>query len=230
MNTLSAHEGGPPLNMPSTHQSLALNMVDQQLRRRGIDDRAVLAAMGGVPRHRFVPHVTPKKAYSDHALATAEGQTISQPYMVAIMTQLLRIQPGMRVLEIGTGSGYQTAVLACLGARVITIERSQHLAQSARQLLDELGWAPQIQWVQADGTLGWPEEAPYDRILVTAAAPHLPQAYPDQLGDPGRIVIPIGDQQQQHLMTFLREGDQWSKQKGLACKFVPLIGLDGWPD
>jgi len=213
----------------ANHESLAWNMVDQQLRRRGIRDRAVLEAMGRVPRHLFLPGTDPKDAYSDRALPTTHGQTISQPYMVAMMTELLAVSPGHRVLEVGTGSGYQAAILAQLGAQIISVERDPELAQRVRHTLEELGWASQVDVVEADGTLGWPAGAPYDRILVTAGAPNLPESYKQQLAEGGRIVIPIGDRLGQHIFLYERCEDSWSQTQGIACRFVPLIGEQGWP-
>lgn len=215
--------------MDKKYQGLAQNMVDVQLHRRGIQDRAVLKAMANVPRHRFVPDANPQEAYSDHPLATAQGQTISQPYMVGMMTEQLGVEPGLRILEIGAGSGYQAAVFAYMGAQVVTIERSTLLASRARKVLQELGWTNQVEIIEADGTLGWPPAAPYDRVIVTAGAPHLPKAYRDQLADPGRIVIPIGPLKQQNIVVYDQQGDSWSQKQLIACKFVPLIGQDGWP-
>ena len=206
----------------------AREMVEMQLKPQGIRDKAVLEAMARVPRHRFLPDRSVEDAYSDHALPTAEGQTISQPLMVARMTELLEVRPGVKVLEIGTGSGYQTAVLAALGAQVVTLERFESLAQRARQMFEELDVQPRPQVVVGDGTLGWPGEAPYDRSLVTAGAPAMPSAYRDQLADPGRIVIPLGNRQQQmRTLVTLRSG-AWDQVEDLACQFVPLVGEEGW--
>jgi protein-L-isoaspartate(D-aspartate) O-methyltransferase len=207
---------------------LAHRMVDEQLRPRGIHDEAVLQAMEHVPRHRFVPNTEMQLAYSDKPLPTAEGQTISQPYMVAIMTQHLQVQPWVRSLEVGTGSGYQAAVLAEMGANVITMERSPVLVQHARRVLAELGYSDRVQVVEGDGTLGWPADAPYDRILAAAAAPHVPNALREQLADGGRIVIPIGTSREQHLLVGVRHGAQWIEHTSTPCRFVPLIGADGW--
>ncbi len=214
----------------------AERMVSTQLVARGIQSPAVLEAMRAVPRHLFVPDVTIEKAYSDHALPTAEGQTISQPYIVARMTELLGVRPGMRVLEVGTGSGYQTAILAHMGASVVTIERSPELMDRARRVLAEVcssmaGAIPggrDIRMLLTDGTLGDPEGAPFDRILVTAAAPHVPSAYLEQLADPGRLVIPLGDRHGQTLTVIDRNGHQFTHTDDLACRFVPLVGEDGW--
>ena len=209
---------------------LAQKMVDQQLRARGIRDPAVLEAMVHVARHQFVPQLPLSEAYADHALPTAEGQTISQPYMVAVMTEQLRVKTGLKVLEVGTGSGYQTAILARLGAQVVSIDRSEYLVEQASGLLKRLGWAIRVQVVTGDGTLGYQSQAPYDRILVTAGAPHLPQAYREQLANDGRIVIPIGTRQDQTLVIVDRHGDQWHSHSSTRCRFVPLVGEDGWSE
>ena len=212
-------------------------MVERDLRRGKINDPRVLEAMARVPRHRFVPDVPIDEAYADTALPTAEGQTISQPYLVARMTQLLCVDPGVRVLEIGAGSGYQAAVLAVLGADVISVERSEALADGARRRLDAImpGLAPvdaprlgRIEIVTGDGTLGYADAAPYDRILVTAAAPALPPAYRRQLADPGLILIPIGDREQQQLIIIEQRAGQLIRRRDTACRFVPLIGEAGW--
>ena len=213
---------------PSHPPHPAQRMIDQQLRNRGIVDEAVLGAMASIPRHRFIPDVPIEKAYSDQPLATAHGQTISQPYMVALMTQRLRVEPNARVLEIGTGSGYQTAILAQLGAIVVSLEQDEFLAQRARDTLGELGYSSNVTIIQTDGSLGWPPARPYDRILVTAAVPHLPQAYRQQLADPGRVVIPIGDLRQQQLTIFDLQHGRWSHQTDVGCRFVPLVGRDAW--
>ena len=204
-------------------------MIDEHLRGRGIRDRHVLDVMSTVPRHQFVPDVDPATAYTDRALPTVEGQTISQPYMVALMTEMLEVDMGMKVLEIGTGSGYQTAILLALGATVVTIERSESLARRAQGILEELALSDnRLTILVGDGTRGCPNHAPYDRILVTAGASHLPQAYREQLADAGRIVIPIGDRHGQYLMLLERHGQQFRHSRAIACRFVPLIGLDGW--
>ena len=206
----------------------AEKMVHDQLESRGIRSRAVLDAMRSVPRHRFVPDLPIEQAYSDRALPTSAGQTISQPFMVARMTELLSAQPGMKVLEIGTGSGYQTAILAHLGLEMVSIERNRDLLERARTILSELCPLAPIQLILADGTLGYPDEAPYDRILVTAAAPRIPKAYESQLADPGRIVIPLGDRHTQTLTVIDRHADQFTADDDVACRFVPLVGEDAW--
>lgn len=204
-------------------------MVRTQLRPRGIRDPAVLAAMLAVPRERFAPGLSPKLTYADHPLPTDHGQTISQPYVVAHMTELLRVKPGHRVLEIGTGSGYQTAILAYLGSVVVSVERHADLAHSARQRLGELIPDARMTVVVGDGSLGCAEHAPYDRILVTAAAPGLPTALDEQLNPRGRLLIPLGDRKSQVLTVFERDGDEMVRHNDLPCRFVPLIGADAWP-
>ena len=203
-------------------------MVDEQLARRGIRNPAVLEAMRSIPRHLFVGSEVADAAYLDRPLPTAAGQTISQPFMVAVMTQYLDIQPGQRVLEIGSGSGYQAAILAHLGARVVSMETVPMLAQRARENLGRVGLGKAVTIVEGDGTLGWRQCALYDRVIVTAGAPRLPVAYQEQLGDPGRIVIPIGGLRQQWLTVFHRRSDQWTRSIRMACQFVPLIGREGW--
>jgi len=203
-------------------------MVKSQLAARGVDDHRVLAAMARVPRHRFVPGRPLTEAYADRALPIAEGQTISQPYIVAHMTQLLRVEPGMRVLEIGTGSGYQAAVLLEMGAKVDTIERHAPLAEAARKLLADL--YPEGKWrvTVGDGSAGLPQHAPFDRIIVTAGAPDVPAALRDQLADGGRLVIPTGPRDAQLLMLCERRGDAWRESHDCGCRFVPLLGEHGW--
>ena len=216
--------------MPNEYAQFAQRMVEEQLCARGIQDERVLAAMATVPRHLFVPAASPSDAYADRALPTASGQTISQPYMVALMTELLAAQPGDKVLEIGTGSGYQTAVLATLGAKVVTIERVAGLTDFAQARLRELQLDGGVAFEVGDGTLGWPAGAPYAGILVTAGAPRVPLAFRRQLSPAGRIVIPIGDRVEQQLMVIWRDGGQWRQQSAVGCRFVPLIGADGWEE
>ena len=210
-------------------------MVAQQLQRRGIRDPRVLEVMASTPREVFVPGVPASVAYDDRALPIDAGQTISQPYMVARMTELLEIQPGDRILEVGTGSGYQAAVLARLGARVTTIERHADLAESARERLATLGFdgtggAAAIDVRVGDGSLGEPDGAPWDGIVVTAGAPSIPEALREQLAIGARLVIPVGPREQQELMVVERRGpNDWSEWSDGACTFVPLVGEAGWP-
>jgi protein-L-isoaspartate(D-aspartate) O-methyltransferase len=204
-------------------------MVETQIAARGVRDARVLDAMREVPRHLFVPEPLRHDAYTDRPLPIGAGQTISQPYMVALMTEALAVRGMDRVLEIGTGSGYQTAVLARLASRVITIERHAPLAERARQVLDLLG-VTNVEVLVGDGTEGAPLEAPFDRILVTAGAPAIPDAIRMQLADRGRLVIPVGPAGFQYLMSVERDGERFSTRQGEACVFVPLIGRYGWPD
>ncbi|MBI4512860.1 MAG: protein-L-isoaspartate(D-aspartate) O-methyltransferase [Gemmatimonadetes bacterium] len=204
-------------------------MVDQQLVRRGIRDLRVLDAMAKVPRQRFVPEEYRHLAYDDSALPIGECQTISQPYMVAVMTEALGLEPGSRVLEVGTGSGYQTAILAELAAQVYTVERFDTLSENARALLCELGYRNILSRV-GDGSKGWPEAAPFDAILVTAAAREIPEELEAQLAPQGRLVIPIGDRTLQDLYRVSREGEGWRMENITSCRFVPLVAEAGWPE
>jgi protein-L-isoaspartate(D-aspartate) O-methyltransferase len=204
-------------------------MVRDQLRGRGIQDERVLAAMAAVPRDRFVDARYEREAYADEALPIDQGQTISQPWIVARMTELLATQPGDRVLELGTGSGYQAAILAELGATVTSLERHAELADTARERLDALGYGDRVRIRLADGSLGDPDGAPYDGIIVTAAAPSIPIELRDQLADGGRLVIPVGPRDRQVLMRVVRDGNDWRETPHGACVFVPLIGAGGFP-
>ncbi len=183
--------------------------------------------MRKVPRHLFVPEDLQEIAYGDFPLSIGEGQTISQPYMVALMTQLLQVEPTDRVLEVGTGSGYQAAILAELAHRVFTIERIPELSRLAQERLLSLGYG-NIRFRVGDGTKGWPEEAPFDAILVTAAAPKAPQSLVDQLAEGGRMVIPIGGRTSQDLWLFRKRGRRMEREYLCPCTFVPLIGEEGW--
>lgn len=203
-------------------------MVARQLRRRHIVDEAVLAAMGEVPREHFLPREQRPMAYHDRALPLTGGQTMSQPYMVAAMTEALGLSPGQRVLEIGTGSGYQTAVLAHLADEVFTMERLPGLAAAARALLRDAG-CDNVRVRVGDGTLGWPEEAPFDAILVTAAAPAAPASLEEQLRPAGgRMVIPVGSRRVQRLVRIRRTRDGTTTERLMECAFVPLMGAEGW--
>lgn len=203
-------------------------MVEKDLRRRGIRDARVLEAMRAVPRHRFVPDAEREHAYEDRALPLEVGQTISQPYIVAYMSEALRVGPDHRVLEVGTGSGYQTAVLARLAAEVFTVERIGDLQAAAREVLEELG-VTNVRFRVGDGTLGWERYAPYDRILVTAGAPDVPGPLKEQLARAGgRMVIPVGDVELQELVAVTRAGEEFTIEPLLGCRFVPLVGDEGW--
>jgi protein-L-isoaspartate(D-aspartate) O-methyltransferase len=203
-------------------------MVVEQLERRGIRDPRVLRAIGKVPRHLFVDEALVGRAYGDYPLPIGEGQTISQPYMVALMSEALELAGHERVLEIGTGSGYQTAILAELCGKVYSIERLKSLSDRAMRRLDDLGYF-NVQVRVGDGSLGWREEAPFDAVIVTAAAPGVPPALVEQVAPKGRIVLPEGDAYSQVLKKGVREesGMRWSDLGG--CVFVKLIGKDAWP-
>jgi len=202
-------------------------MVSEQLIARGIKDPAVLRTFRNVPRHSFVTPGMQDIAYTDRALPTQHGQTISQPYIVALMTETLEARQATKVLEVGTGSGYQTAILAELAKHVYTIERIPSLAAGAAARLKELGYT-NFTLRQADGSLGWPGEAPFDRIIVTAAAPEPPQPLLDQLADGGRMVIPIGRSLGQELTLITRSGDTFDRTFLCSCIFVKLIGDAAW--
>ena len=204
-------------------------MVRDQLERRGIRDPRVLEAMRRVPRHLFVPPESQASAYEDRALPIGDGQTISQPYMVAVMTEALAPPAGGRVLEIGTGSGYQAAILAELAGEVITIERRENLAAAARQRLAALGYT-RIQVIVGDGTMGHADRAPYDGIIVTAGAPRVPAGLFAQLADGARLVVPVGSQFHQDLIVVERRGETAIESRREACVFVPLVGQEGWPE
>ena len=203
-------------------------MVAEQLYGRGIRDERVLAAMAVVPREAFVPGLEREAAYADGPLPIGGGQTISQPWVVARMTELLRVSPGDRVLEVGTGSGYQAAVLAEMGVRVSSIERDPGLADGARRLLAQLGYGDRVAVRTGDGSGGDPDGAPWDGILVTAGAPAVPLPIRDQLGDGRRLVVPVGPRNLQELLWIERRGGAFSEQSAGACRFVPLIGIGGW--
>ncbi len=196
------------------------------IRQRGITDERVLAALGRVERHQFVLPAFLHRAYEDSALPIATGQTISQPYTVAFMTQALAPVKDSKILEIGTGSGYQAAVLADIGCRVFSIERHMDLHLQARKLLERLGY--RVATRCGDGTVGWSEFAPYDGIVVTAAAPEIPPPLKEQLAEGGRLVIPVGDQQSQCITIITRRGDRFETTEADGFKFVPLIGKKGW--
>lgn len=202
-------------------------MVENQLRPRGIKDERVLSAMESVRRHLFVRKDLQDVAYDDRALPTGEGQTISQPYMVALMTELLELKGDERALEIGTGSGYQSSLLSLLALEVFTVERVDSLAETAKDLLKEHGYL-NVHVLTGDGTLGLPEYAPFDAIIVTAAAPKIPDAYISQLKTGGRLVIPVGDKFSQVLYLIRKTLTGVEKSTSTSCIFVPLIGENGW--
>jgi protein-L-isoaspartate(D-aspartate) O-methyltransferase len=197
-------------------------MVERQIRRRGIADEAVLEAMGRVPRHAFVPAAQISHAYADCALPIGHGATISQPYIVAVMTDSLRIGEGMRVLEVGTGSGYQAAVLAACGCRVYSIERIPELHESAALALEKTGFGT-VTLRLGDGSKGWPQEPPFDRIIVTAAAAVVPPALMEQLVEGGYLVAPVGDDWFQVIRRYRKDGNEVTAEDIEGARFVPLI-------
>lgn len=202
-------------------------MVEEQIMARGIHEACVLAVMRSVPRHCFIPLDDLAWAYADGPLPIGHGQTISQPYIVALMTELLEVKPEDHVLEIGTGSGYQAAVLAELAAEVDTVEVIPELAMQAQKVLDKLGYS-NIHVHTGDGSPGWPESAPYNKILVAAAAPEAPQPLLDQLAEDGQLIIPVGSRGVQKLEVWKRTGNKFSRRINLAVCFVPLRGKYGW--
>jgi protein-L-isoaspartate(D-aspartate) O-methyltransferase len=204
-------------------------MVEQQLKARGIEDEAVLNAMEKIPREAFVPHEYRDSAYKDGPLPIGEGQTISQPYMVALMTQCLQLQGHEKVLEIGTGSGYQMAVLLSITPHVYSIERLPALAKYAVDNLQSFGYE-NLHIKVGDGSCGWPEEAPFDGIIVTAGAIDIPEVLKEQLSDGGRLVIPVGPRYTQDLYRVTRRGNEFITEDFTACVFVPLIGRHGWKE
>jgi len=204
-------------------------MVDRQIAPRGVSDLRVLAAMKKVPRHRFIPSHLWDQAYGDYPLPIGEDQTISQPYIVALMTELLELKATDRVLEVGTGSGYQAAILAELAAQVYSIDRVESLLARAEQILASLGYA-NIKTRVGDGTLGWPEEMPFDAIIVTAGAPQVPRPLTEQLALGGRLVIPVGDTWSQTLTCIRQTADGLKFEYHGGCRFVRLIGEYGWEE
>jgi len=202
-------------------------MVDEQLIPRGITSQAVLDAFTKVPRHEFVPETLRDASYGDYPLPVGNAQTISQPYMVALMTEALQLKGGEKVLEIGTGSGYQAAVLSEIASDVYSVERFAELADNAERTLSRLGYK-NFHIKTGDGTLGWSEHAPYDGIIVTAGAPKIPQSLIEQLKDEGRLVIPVGNQWGQVLTVVQKTGSMIRQTEVCGCVFVPLIGKEGW--
>jgi protein-L-isoaspartate(D-aspartate) O-methyltransferase len=205
-------------------------MVERQLRRRGIRDERVLAAMGSIPREEFVPEELRYRAYYDEPVHIGEGQTVSQPYMTALMVECAELQGNETVLDVGAGSGYHAAVLGALAARVVAVELLPALAALAQENLRRAGVAGNIAVVCGDGSLGWPEEAPFDVISVAAAAPGVPPALLEQLKDPGRLVIPVGDLEEQDLRVVTKCGGRILSRSLTGCRFVPLRGRQGWQE
>lgn len=202
-------------------------MVEEQLRSRGVRDPRVLAAMGKVPREQFVAGEDFRDAYGDHPLPIGAGQTVSQPYIVAAMVEALDLRPQDRVLEVGTGTGYEAAILGELAAEVWTIERHEELASKAREILTRLGYT-NVHVIQGDGSLGLPEQAPFDKILVAAAAPRIPESLVAQLVDGGRLVVPVGNRYEQQVQMVRKMGNEIVVTTHDLCRFVPLVGAEGW--
>ena len=204
-------------------------MVKNQLMPRSIRDERVLQAMEKIPRHLFIQEALAGEAYNDHPVPIGEKQTISQPYIVALMTEALELKGSENTLEIGTGSGYQTAILAELSSRVFTVERIKSLLVKARKLLAKLGYNNFL-FKAFDGTLGWKDYAPFDAIMVTAGAPNVPEPLKEQLADNGRIIIPVGDRYTQELIKITRKGESFEQESLGGCRFVNLIGVHGWKE
>ncbi|VAX28963.1 Protein-L-isoaspartate O-methyltransferase [hydrothermal vent metagenome] len=204
-------------------------MVAEQVAERGIKDLRIMEAMNRIPRHMFVHETFQHKAYGDFPLPIGDNQTISQPYIVAAMTEVLKLKNTDRVLEIGTGSGYQTALLAELAGQVFTIERIRSLGLKAQRLLEQLNYM-NIVFKVFDGTYGWPDQAPFDVILITASTKEIPKMLVDQLGEKGRLVAPVGDLDKQSLTVLTKENGRITSQEIGYCKFVPLVGRYGWPE
>jgi protein-L-isoaspartate(D-aspartate) O-methyltransferase len=215
--------------MESNFEQQRMMMVTEQIERRGLNNPRLLEAFRRVQRHCFVPLDQQGMAYIDGPLSIGDGQTISQPYIVALMTSLAAVQGDENVLEIGTGSGYQAAILACLVKTVHTIERFASLANRARQVLAQLGFN-NVQVHEGDGTLGWAEAVPFQAVLVTAAAPRPPQPLLEQLSEGGRLVLPVGDRSSQDLQVWQRQGDHYSSESIIPVSFVPLRGKHGWKE
>jgi protein-L-isoaspartate(D-aspartate) O-methyltransferase len=209
--------------------ALRNKMVDEQIAGRGIKDERVINAMRKIPRHKFVPESNWSEAYKDHPLPIGEGQTISQPYMVALMTESLKLTGKEKVLEIGTGSGYQSAILSELTSQVFTIERISKIAKRTRKILDELGYSNIVSKV-GDGTLGWKEFSPFDRILITASAPKMPTKLFEQLSENGIMVVPIGGSWAQDLLRIKKINNKPETENICGCVFVRLIGENGWKE
>ena len=213
-------EAAPPGQID--HTAHRHDMIERQIRKRGIRDERVLAAMLSVPRHEFVPAEFAAEAYSDRPLPIGHGQTISQPFMVAAMAEALELSGGERVLEIGAGSGYQAAVLSLLAREIHTIEMHEELAADSAERLRRLGYG-NVQVHVGDGTLGWPEQSPYDAILVTAAAPEIPPPLTAQLANGGRLIIPVGTPEEQRLLRVEKRDSELSTRPHYHCRFVPLF-------
>jgi len=213
--------------MMDQYRTVRERMVEEQIVRRGITDNGLVAALRQVPRHFFIDDAMRGRAYGDHPLPIGAGQTISQPYIVACMTEALELHGTETVLEIGTGSGYQAAVLSRLCVQVYSVERMNSLLAGARKIFDKLRYY-NIRSKLDDGTLGWPECGPYDAIIVTAGGPEIPEPLIDQLADPGRLVIPVGDQHEQELQLLIKNNGQVDVNHLARVRFVDLVGEYGW--
>jgi protein-L-isoaspartate(D-aspartate) O-methyltransferase len=225
MNGNGDHTGHAGQNFEAERR----DMVARQMRDRGIHSARVLEAMETVPRHLFIPPERIREAYADEPLPIGEGQTISQPFIVAAMTEALSLEGRERVLEVGCGSGYQAAVLSRLAREVIAVERQPALAATARERLARLGYA-NVTVEEGDGSMGWLAAAPYDAIVVTAAAPEVPQLLIEQLAEGGRLIIPVGGPKHQELLRIVKCQDRTTRESLCACRFVPLLGRYGWQD
>lgn len=210
-----------------SYQAELDRMIEKQLKKRGIGDEKLLDAFRTNPRHLFVPEDQKSQAYADRPLPIGEGQTISQPYIVALMSDLLKVGPDDLVLEIGTGSGFQTAILATLSQTVYTVEKKGRLQSRAREIHKKLG-LKNIYYKTGDGTRGWSENGPFDRIIGTGSVPEVPESLIEQLRDPGRLVIPAGARRQQRLVLLIKEKGEIRENKKAYCSFLPLIGEEGW--
>jgi protein-L-isoaspartate(D-aspartate) O-methyltransferase len=206
-----------------------LRMVRDQVEARGVEDRGVLDAMREIPRHLFIPDEFGAAAYHDRPLPIGSGQTISQPYIVGLMTSLLELKQNDKVLEIGAGSGYQAAILSKLARSVVTIERLPEIASKAKGMMQRLG-IPNVNVVVGDGTLGYAPDAPYDGIIITAASPDIPRPLIDQLAEKGRLVAPVGSRDLQQLIRIRKQGDQLCREVFGGVVFVPLLGCHGWQE
>ena len=215
--------------MIDSYATIRSRMVEEQLKPRGIRDELTLKAMYEVPRHLFVEEAMRARAYGDYPLPIASGQTISQPYIVAKMTELLQLRGHEKVLEIGTGSGYQAAILSRMCDRVYTVERINRLLADARKVFDQLRYYNIVAKLD-DGTMGWQEHAPYDAIITTAGGPEIPPPLLDQLADDGRMIIPVGDQDVQELQLVTKEEGLVQVERMERVRFVDLIGKHGWPE
>jgi protein-L-isoaspartate(D-aspartate) O-methyltransferase len=211
------------------YRAAAEKMVEEQLVRRGIRDQRVLEAFRDVPRHLFVDPSMAGQAYGDHPLSIGERQTISQPYMVALMLEMMELEGGEKVLEIGTGSGYMTALLCRLVDMVYSIERIASLARNARLRLRAMGY-DNVEIRVGDGTFGWPEKGPFDAAVVSAGSPEVPQPLKEQLAEGGRLIIPVGDEESQTLVKIVRRGEEFEKSSLTGCIFVKLVGGYGWKE